>query len=242
MVTIRVVYLGPAADWAGVSQERVSVDSGSSLGELVAGLMGSHEALSLRGASLRYAVNEEFAQLETVLSDGDEVAVIPPVSGGQGDEGAGAAGDFIELTGDALDVAGLRNRLGCKGLSGDFEVGGVVIFEGITRYELDDERGGLLALDYEAYGEMAVKELRRLAVDVRERWGAMSVVMAHRVGRVGCGEASVFIGVACGHRAEAFEACRYLIDTLKKDVPIWKREIWSDGESSWVDPTGGEIA
>ncbi|RAQ95313.1 molybdenum cofactor biosynthesis protein MoaE [Thermogemmatispora tikiterensis] len=112
------------------------------------------------------------------------------------------------------------------------EVGGIVIFEGVVR---NHARGKQIRyLEYDAYPEMAEQQIRRIVEEARQRWGAERVAVAHRLGRVEIGEASVIIVVATPHRAEAFEACRYIIDTLKTTVPIWKKEVSLDGEA-WVE-------
>jgi molybdopterin synthase catalytic subunit len=119
-------------------------------------------------------------------------------------------------------------------LWGDPEAGGVAVFIGTTRAERDATGRELVALDYEAYPEMAVSQMRDLARRARERWPVVRLALLHRVGRVAPGEPSVLVAVACPHRAEAFDACRWLIDTLKAEVPIWKREVWDDGAGTWA--------
>lgn len=112
--------------------------------------------------------------------------------------------------------------------------GGIAVFLGCTRAEKSLDGRELLALDYEAYSEMALKQMQDLARRAREKWPIIKLALLHRVGRVGLGEPSVLIAVSTPHRGEAFEACRWLIDTLKKDVAIWKKEVWADGSGSWV--------
>ena len=116
--------------------------------------------------------------------------------------------------------------------------GGECVFLGRTRGELHPEHGALLRLRYEAYGSMAEGVLRELAEEAVERFGCLLVRVHHAVGVVDIGEASVLVQVVCGHRGEAFEACRFLIDELKKRVPIWKKEEWADG-TSWSEGTPG---
>ncbi len=223
---VHVVYLGPARDWAGGDGDTFDVMQGTSVEGLIEHMVEARPELGVRRGVLRFAVNEEFTDTQTVLSDGDRVAVIPPVSGGCD------ALEVVEIVDTPIDAVAFRRHLGA-----DSAVGGVVIFEGVTRFERDAESGGLVALDYEAYRDMAVAEMGKLAAAARRRWAVRRVAIVHRVGSVPVGEASVMIGVASGHRAEAFEACRYLIDALKRDVPIWKKETWESGASRWVDPT-----
>lgn len=122
-------------------------------------------------------------------------------------------------------------------VSGDAGLGGIVTFYGATREESDPQYGSLVRLDYEAYRDMAQKQMEELARSAEQRWQAGGIVMLHRLGPVDVGEISVAIAVACPHRAEAFEACRWLIDALKRDVPIWKKDVFADGSTRWVDPT-----
>lgn len=117
----------------------------------------------------------------------------------------------------------------------DPAAGGIDVFLGTTRGERNADGRDLVALDYEAYPEMALSQMRDLAARARQRWPVAKLAVVHRVGRVPVGEASVLIAVSCPHRAEAFDACRWLIDTLKAEVPIWKKEIWSDGSGRWVE-------
>jgi molybdopterin synthase catalytic subunit/GNAT superfamily N-acetyltransferase len=114
--------------------------------------------------------------------------------------------------------------------------GGIDVFLGTTRSETDADGRALVALDYEAYEAMAEEQMRGLAKSVRERYPVIKLAILHRTGRVELGEPSVIIAVSTPHRAEAFEACRWIIDALKKDVAIWKKEVWSDGASTWVHP------
>ena len=119
---------------------------------------------------------------------------------------------------------------------GDPSFGGIVTFEGTTRAESDVAHGPLVRLYYEAYDAMAKLQLERLAHEAVGRFVAGKVAIVHRLGSVPVGEASVMIAVACGHRAEAFAACRWLIDALKKDVPIWKKDVFGDGFVRWGEP------
>ncbi len=133
---------------------------------------------------------------------------------------------FIQITREPLD----RNALIAS--VSDPGVGGIVIFEGVVR---DNARGKQVRyLEYDVYPEMAVQQIREILVEAERRWNIDRVAIAHRIGRLEIGEASVIIAVATPHRAEAFEACRYIIDTLKTTVPIWKKEVATDGEE-WVE-------
>ena len=141
-------------------------------------------------------------------------------------------GDLLAIQDEAIDIAGTIAFLA------DPAAGGIDVFLGITRAERNSDGRELLALDYEAYADMAAKQLLQLADTARQRWPIVKLAIVHRTGRVNLAEASVVIAVSCPHRGEAFEACRWIIDTLKKDVAIWKKEVWSDGRGTWVHPGG----
>jgi molybdopterin synthase catalytic subunit len=138
--------------------------------------------------------------------------------------------DDIRLTAQPLDVAA------AVAFVSDGRAGGIDVFLGTTRAETSPDGRELVALDYEAYEQMATEQLRDLARRAREQWPVVKLALLHRTGRVAVGEPSVLIAVATPHRAESFEACRWLIDTLKKDVAIWKKEVWADGSGTWVHP------
>ena len=136
---------------------------------------------------------------------------------------------MIELTDAPIDVAQVLSAVGSH------DAGAVVLFLGTTREFTDGKQ--TLTLDYEAYEEMAGEKMKDLAAQAHQQWQLVNVAIVHRLGNVPLGEASVAIAVSSAHRANAFEAGRWLIDTLKVEVPIWKREHWSDGSSEWVHPT-----
>jgi molybdopterin synthase catalytic subunit len=118
----------------------------------------------------------------------------------------------------------------------DPDAGGIALFSGTTRAEKSPSQQDLLALDYEAYMDMAVPQLQTLAQAARSQWTILKVAILHRIGRVPVGQPSVIIAVSTPHRAEAFAASRFIIDALKADIAIWKKEIWSDGSGTWVHP------
>ncbi|HEX5471380.1 MAG TPA: molybdenum cofactor biosynthesis protein MoaE [Lacipirellulaceae bacterium] len=135
---------------------------------------------------------------------------------------------MIQLTSDPIDTAAILDRVRHP------EAGAVVLFLGTTR-ELTAGRQ-TVALDYEAYHEMAEKKLTELETEARSRWPVIECIIVHRLGRVPPTEASVAIAVSTPHRSDAFAAGQWLIDSLKRDVPIWKREQWADGSTEWVHP------
>jgi molybdopterin synthase catalytic subunit len=140
-----------------------------------------------------------------------------------------SANDIVELQSTPLDIGAGIDAVG----AGDG--GGVAVFVGTTRRDTNASGRELVALDYEAYREMAVEQMRRLAEEARQRWPIVRIVMLHRTGVVKVGQPSVLVAVSTPHRAEAFEACRFLIDQLKAQATIWKKEIWGDGSVTWVE-------
>jgi len=142
---------------------------------------------------------------------------------------------FVDILSESIDAAAVRARI-----IGDESLGGICTFEGATRADSDLEHGPIVRLEYEAYEDMAKAQMQRLAEHALQQWGPGRAALVHRVGPVPPGEISVMIVVACGHRAEAFSACRWLIDHLKQDVPIWKRDVYEDGFERWVDPSSRE--
>ena len=139
--------------------------------------------------------------------------------------------DWLSIMAEPLDAGAAINFVTEAG------AGAIDVFLGTTRAEKSADGVDLLALDYEAYSDMAQKQLEELAATVREKWPVLAVAILHRVGRVKVGEPSVVIAVSTPHRAESFEACKWLIDTLKASVTIWKKEVWDDGSTSWVGAT-----
>ena len=141
------------------------------------------------------------------------------------------ANELITLTPDPLVTAD------AVAFVTDPAAGGIAVFLGTTRAEQSPDGRELVALDYDAYAEMALDRLRKLVADARVLWPVTKAAVLHRLGRVAVGEPSVVIAVSTPHRADAFEACRFLIDQLKVDVPIWKQERWADGTGTWVHPS-----
>ncbi len=180
----------------------------------------------------RMAVNQSYARDDEIVPDGAEIALIPPVSGGASDSEPFVAVRETELSLDEV-VRAVQSEMGGR-------AGAICTFLGVVRSNSTDPDGNqhddIEYLDYEAYAPMAEKELRAICQHVRETWdGACAIT--HRTGRLNVGEASVAIAAATAHRAASFEACRYAIETLKKQVPVWKKETASDG-FWWVESAG----
>jgi molybdopterin synthase catalytic subunit len=219
---VRVLPFGVLKDWLGAPAAAVELPEGATVTELLDHLSEGRPNKALGGIAV--SVNAEFAEPNRALRDGDEIGLLPPVSGGAiTPEGAphSTEGDRVALTRAIIDTDHLV-REAKRG-----EDGAVVVFDGIVRNHTRGRQ--TLHLDYEAYEEMALKQMAQLAADARDRFGVRHVTILHRLGRLEIGETSVLIIVASAHRAAAFDACRWLIDTLKKTVPIWKKEFFHDG-------------
>jgi molybdopterin synthase catalytic subunit len=220
-IAVRTRLFARLRELAGTDSENVEVRAGATVADVYNALQKSHPGLDVSSESVRAAVNQEFADWDVVVADGDEVAFIPPVSGG-----AHAVGVLFELTTDPLDPRRLEAAVAHKG------AGAICTFIGVVR---DTSRGrSVTHLEYEAYGEMATAEMRKIAGEIAEKWPEARVAMAHRTGRLEIGEASVVVSVSCPHRAEAIDACRWGIDRLKESVPIWKKEHATDG-TYWIE-------
>jgi molybdopterin converting factor subunit 1 len=200
----------------------------STVGDLTAEMASRYPGLPQGSGHIVAAVNDEFRPHNFALSDGDEVALIPPVSGG-GPVAGGAP--LIVVTGEPLDPADFTEAVR-RGSSG-----AVVTFLGTTR----DENAGrtVTLLEYEGYRPMADKMLARVADEMAERWELGGVAIGHRLGRVDIGEISLVIAASAAHRAAAFEAVGYAVDRIKQIVPIWKKEHFEGGEV-WIGSQDGK--
>ena len=240
---MQVIPFGVLKDWLGSSAKTLELPDGASVAVLLERLrttLPAGVAAEVLG-SIAVSVNAEYAQAAHILHDGDEVGLLPPVSGGATrtanalDEGGGQANVIVALTRERIDAEKI------VGAAKSGEDGAVVVFDGIVRNHTRGRR--TLHLDYEAYEEMALRQMRELGLKALERFAVRHVTVVHRLGRLEIGETSVLIVVASGHRSAAFEACRWLIDTLKQSVPIWKKETFLDG-AVWApgEPFPKEIA
>ena len=214
---VLVKLFGSVREAVGVKELHVELPEGATAADLRASLARDHPIFEALGARAAVSVNLEVATPRAPLNDGDEVAFLPPVSGGSG---------RCSLSDRPLDVGAVVARVAGP------DAGGVVTFVGAVRNLARGRR--IDHLEYEAYPEMAEREFTRIADEAARRWSGVRVAIAHRTGHLEIGELAVVVVAAAPHRAEAFAACQFAIDTLKQTVPIWKKEVATDGEY-WVD-------
>ena len=213
MIAIQVRLFAMLRERAGRAEVAIELPDGTTAGEVWSAL-----AIGDEPAGLAVAINRAYADRTAVLHDGDEVAFIPPVSGG-GDR------PYVALTDAPIDLGDLVARVA------DHGAGAIATFSGTVRdhsRERDVER-----LEYEIFPEMAIAELTRIAAGVAERHGLIAIGVVHRGGPCAIGETTVAIACSAAHRDAALEACRETIDTLKQRVPIWKKEFYRDG-ATWI--------
>ena len=269
-ISVRVLFFGAARDVVGQTEVDVNLKGNSTAANAFEEVLEKFPKLRRFGRSLLFAVNQEYAAADREVKDGDELAVFPPVSGGSGvdtetrrhgdAETGTAAGpqtgspdgvldppasilkateaerkthDFFELTTDAIDVGAVARRVVLP------ECGATVTLDGYAREWTKGRQ--TLHLIYEAYEPMAQRELERLGREAHERFEIAHIGIVHRTGRLEIGDTSVVIAVSAPHRRAAFEACEWAIRELKRTVPIWKKEVFADGEV-WVEGEGPKSA
>lgn len=218
---VRVLFFGVLKDLAGRSSDELSLPESARAGDVVGRYEQQFPALAGMRSSIAIAVNQEYVRQDSALHSGDEVALLPPVSGG-----SAADAPVVRLVHERIVPHNIVPSLERP------EDGAIVIFDGVVRNHSRDRR--TLYLDYEAYEPMALRKLEELATEARERFPIRNLGIVHRLGRIEIGESSVLIAVYSAHRAAAFDACRWVIDTLKRTVPIWKKEYFEDG-AIWAD-------
>jgi len=215
-MAIRVRLFGAAREAVGARELELPLEAGVRVAQVKAALR-AHPGLAALCARAAISVNHAVAGDDVLVGSGDELALLPPVSGGSA---------RCTLSETPLDVAAVVARVAGP------DTGGLVTFTGAVR---DHARGrSVEKIEYEAYPAMAEREMEAIASEAAERFGGARVAIAHRTGLLAVGELAVVIVAATPHRAEAFEACRYAIEELKRRVPIWKKEFASDG-GTWVD-------
>lgn len=216
-VRIQVLYFAVFRERLGRDEETLELAAGAKVRDAIDALAASHEPIARLRGKFRVALNQDFTDDDAELHDRDELALIPPVAGG--------VDRHVLLSPDPLSLDRCIAAVSGPGM------GGIVTFTGMVRR---NSRGITVDhLEYEAYGPMAVREMTRLCDEIEAEIAGTKLAVEHRVGSLAIGEIAVVIAAAAPHRAEAFTACRAMIDRLKDRVPIWKKEFGEDG-SSWV--------
>lgn len=217
---VRVLFFGVLKDLAGRGSDSINLPEHATVSDV---LQYYEQRLSANHAlwtSIAVSVNQEYAIADAPLHSNDEVALLPPVSGGSDDQ------PLVRLVQERIVPHDVVPRLERP------EDGAIVIFDGIVRNHSRNRR--TLYLEYEAYEAMALVKLQELAAQATQKFAMRNLAIVHRLGRIEIGESSVLIAVFSAHRAPAFDACRWVIDTLKRTVPIWKKEFFEDG-AIWAD-------
>lgn len=218
MIWVEMRYFAFVREQLGKSRERIQLADGSTVADALRVALASSERLRNVDTALMVMVDQHYQPRDHVLTDGVEVAIIPPVSGGSEQR-------RYVVSDNVIDPRKFEQ------LVIDDGSGALVVFNGTVR---DNARGKrVTALEYEAYPPAAEKMLEQIGDEIFERWGLRTVAIAHRYGLLQIGETSVVIAVSAPHRDAAFEACRYAIERIKVLVPIWKREIYDDG-AVWI--------
>ncbi|MBK8914209.1 MAG: molybdenum cofactor biosynthesis protein MoaE [Phycisphaerales bacterium] len=212
---------GSAADALGWSERPLEWAGQPTVGALLDHLASSSPRLSAALSRLRVAVNERYAAPDQPICDGDEVAIIPPVSGG--------SESSARLTRSEIDVPALVAEV-----SHD-DCGAIATFIGTVRAETRSDGTPLRALEYSAHEPMALSMMEDICRRTRTEYNLHKAVVVHRLGVVPLGQASIVIVISAGHRAECLDGCRRVIEAVKADAPIFKQELWGDDRRSWVD-------
>lgn len=226
MIQIRVLYFASLRDRAGVKQETLSIPAGSSVADLKQALGQQHDRLAPALESALVSINREYALPAEKLSEGDEVAVFPPVSGG-----ATSQPTIFRITQSPLDLNRLLEEIVLP------STGAACVFTGMVRGRTErGEPHNTDHLEYEAYAPMADAKMKQVADEIRERWPSVEgIAIVQRIGQLDPGTPTVLIACTAAHRdTGVFEAARYGIDRLKQIVPIWKKEVSPEGEV-WVE-------
>ncbi len=223
---MRVLFFGVLKDIVGSSEESLDVEPDSTLASLFERYSERFETLRDKRPSILFARNREFATPEIVLAENDEVAFLPPVSGGSGPVIRDPSGHVFAITREAIDSQAFARSIQRP------EDGAVVVFEGVVR---NNTKGrGTDHLEYECYEQMAVEQMARIGQQIATQFAIGRIGVIHRLGRLQVGEASVTVVTTAPHRKAAFEAAFEGINRLKREVPIWKKEFFTDG-AVWVD-------
>lgn len=222
---VRVLFFGQLKEIIGVAQEDAELSDGARVEDLFERYIRRFPKLAAFRPSIAASVNQEYAAWRAPLANGDEVAFLPPVSGGQQ---AAVEDDIFRLVREPIRPREIVEALKAP------EDGAAVVFDGFVRNNYKGQQ--TLYLEYEAYEPMAYAKMREIGAEMRGKFPIHRLAIVHRLGRLEIGETSVLIAVSSPHRGAAFDACRYAIDTLKRSVPIWKKEyfvggaVWAEGE------------
>jgi MoaE-MoaD fusion protein len=224
---VRVLFFGQLKDIVGLAEDDAELSDGARVEDLFERYGRRFPELAEFRPSIAASVNQEYATWRTNLSSGDEVAFLPPVSGGQQ---TAVTPDNFQLVRDVIRSSEIIDALKAP------EDGALVMFDGFVRNNFRGRQ--TLYLEYEAYEAMALAKMREIGEQIRSKFQIHRLAIVHRLGRLEIGETSVLIAVSSAHRSTAFDACRYAIDTLKRAVPIWKKEYFAGG-AVWAE---GEVA
>ena len=223
---VRVLFFGILKDIVGHAEETAEVAPGSTLAAVFEAYSRRYETLRDKRPSILFARNREFATPEATLAENDEIAFLPPVSGGSESRIEDPAGHLFALTRKKIESQNIAHTLQRA------EDGGVVVFEGVVR---NNTKGRATEyLEYECYEAMALEQMARIGREIAAQFAVGHIGFVHRLGRLLIGEASVLIVATAPHRGPAFAAALEGINRLKKEVPIWKKEFFADG-AVWVD-------
>jgi molybdopterin synthase catalytic subunit len=223
-VRVRVRLFARYREAAGRERLDLDLPEGGTVESAWDAVVARHPELSAYRPYTLFAVGHDYVDPDHRLNPGDELCFFPPVSGG-------SSADTFRVVRHPLSADAVADVVGDPG------AGGIAIFSGVVR----DETGGRAVkfLEYEAHAPMAETKMTEIGAAIRRQWpGIRRVAILHRIGRLEIGESSVMIAVSAAHRGEAFAACQYAIDTLKRTVPVWKKEHFEDGEV-WVGLQGG---
>lgn len=225
MIEVRVRAFAALRERLGIREVVMALPQGATVADLLSAIEAGSPEAKLSSLRFTVAVNRKYAPAEQPLSDGDEIALIPPVSGG--------AHKLFEIVAGPISLDDVAQRVVAP------ELGGVTLFAGTVRGVTGEQQTDYL--EYEAYPEMAEASFAEIAAEAQARWPAVSAIaVVHRIGRLEVRDVSIVIAVAAAHRAETFDACRYVIDRIKQISPIWKKEVGPDG-ASWVEGTESHI-